>query len=84
VYYNLVITGLSIGAAFLIGTIEILGLLTTELHLHGPFWDFMANFDINTAGFTIAALFALTWAVALAVWRFGRIESRWGAPSPPA
>ena len=30
VYYNLVITGLSIGAAFIIGTIEILGLLTTE------------------------------------------------------
>ena len=35
VYYNLVITGLSIGAAFIIGTIEILGMLTTELHLHG-------------------------------------------------
>ena len=30
VYYNLVITGLSIGAAFIIGTIEILGVLTTE------------------------------------------------------
>ena len=28
VYYNLVITGLSIGAAFIIGTIEILGVLT--------------------------------------------------------
>ncbi len=84
VYYNLVITGLSIAAAFLIGTIEILGLLTTELHLHGPFWDYLAGFDINTAGFTIAALFAITWAIALAVWRFGRIESRWGTPSPPA
>ena len=30
VYYNLVITGLSIGAAFIIGTIEILGILTSE------------------------------------------------------
>ena len=28
VYYNLVITALSIGAAFIIGTIEILGVLT--------------------------------------------------------
>ena len=35
VYYNLVITGLSIGAAFIIGTIEILGVLTDELHLNG-------------------------------------------------
>ena len=33
VYYNLVITGLSIGAAFIIGTIEILGILTSEAHL---------------------------------------------------
>ena len=54
VYYNLVITGLSIGAAFIIGTIEILGVLTTELHLHGGFWDVMANFNINVAGFCIA------------------------------
>ena len=35
VYYNLVITGLSIGAAFIIGTIEILGILTSEVHLNG-------------------------------------------------
>jgi high-affinity nickel-transport protein len=77
VYYNLVITGLSIAAAFLIGTVEMLGVLTSQLHLHGPFWAFMANFNINTAGFTIAALFVVVWAVAIAVWRFGKIESRW-------
>src|SRR5437016_3085093 len=39
VYYNLVITGLSIGAAFIIGTIEILGVLTDELQLNGAFWN---------------------------------------------
>ena len=50
VYYNLVITGLSIAVAFLIGTIEIFGLLATELHLDGGFWGFMAGFDINRAG----------------------------------
>ena len=79
VYYNLVITGLSIAAAFLIGTIEMLGVLTTEMHLTGPFWDFMANFDINKAGFVIAGLFAVTWIVALLFWRFGKVESRWQA-----
>ena len=82
VYYNLVITGLSVAAAFMIGTEEILSVLTAELHLHGPFWDFMAGFDINKAGFTMAALFAATWAAALAVWRLGRIESRWSPGSP--
>ena len=84
VYYNLVITGLSIAAAFLIGTVEMLGVLTTEMHLHGPFWDFMANFDINKAGFTIAVLFVVVWVSAVAVWRFGNIESRWEGAIPPA
>jgi nickel/cobalt transporter (NiCoT) family protein len=79
VYYNLVITGLSIAAAFLIGTIEILGVLTSELHLSGGFWDFMANFDINKAGFAIAGLFAATWIVAFAFWRLGKVEARWQA-----
>jgi nickel/cobalt transporter (NiCoT) family protein len=77
VYYNLVITGLSIGAAFIIGTIEILGVLTSETHLHGTFWDLMANFNINLAGFCIAGLFVLIWAAALAYWKWGHVESRW-------
>jgi nickel/cobalt transporter (NiCoT) family protein len=82
VYYNLVITGLSIGAAFIVGTIEILGILTTEFHLGGAFWDAMANFNINIAGFCIAGLFVLVWAAALAYWRLGRVEDRWSASVP--
>jgi nickel/cobalt transporter (NiCoT) family protein len=79
VYYNLVITGLSIGAAFIIGTIEILGVLTGELHLNGTFWSVVANFNINVAGFCIAGMFVAVWAAALAYWRFGRVEARWTA-----
>ena len=79
VYYNLVITGLSIGAAFIIGTIEILGLLATEMHLPGAFWSLMAGFNINLAGFCIAGLFVLVWALALAYWRLGDVEARWAA-----
>src|SRR6202011_1222434 len=74
VYYNLGITALSIGAAFIVGTIEILGILTTEMHLHGAFWDLMANFNINLAGICIAAMFVAVWAAALIYWRFGQVE----------
>jgi high-affinity nickel-transport protein len=77
VYYNLVITGLSIAVAFLVGTIEIFGLIATELHVHGPFWNFMSNFNINKAGFAIAALFVIVWAIAIAYWRYGNVETRW-------
>jgi nickel/cobalt transporter (NiCoT) family protein len=83
VYYNLVITGLSIGAAFIIGTIEILGVLTSEVHLHGAFWNTMANFNINVAGFCIAGMFILVWAVALLYWRYGKVEDRWSAGVAP-
>jgi len=79
VFYNLTITGLSVFVAFFIGTIEILGLLGAELHLTGGFWDFLASFDLNKAGFVIVGIFVLTWAVALSVWHFGHIEQKWEA-----
>jgi high-affinity nickel-transport protein len=82
VYYNLVITGLSVAAAFIIGTIEILGILSEKVHLRGAFWDLVSNFDINVAGFCIAGLFVLVWAVALTYWRIGNVEARWTADLP--
>jgi len=84
VYYNLIITGLSIAVAFLIGTIEIIGLLTGELNIHGGLWDFIANFDINKAGFAIAALFVLVWAAAILYWKLARLDRRWAPAARPA
>lgn len=84
VYYNLVVTGLSITVAFVIGTIELCQVLSSELHLSGGFWDAMNNFDINKAGFTIAGLFVIVWIVAVALWKFGKIEKRWSAVADPA
>src|SRR6516165_9887959 len=69
-YYNLVITGLSVAVAFLIGTIELLGLLSSELGLQAPVWAALSDFNINAAGFIIVALFVATWAVAWSVWHF--------------
>ncbi len=79
IFYNLAITGLSVAICFIIGTIELLGLLPVELHLKGGFWHLMAGFDINTAGFVIVGLFVVTWTGALLLWKFGHIESKWEA-----
>jgi high-affinity nickel-transport protein len=84
VYYNLTMTGLSVFVAFFIGTIEIVGLIAQEGNLHGGFWDFMQTFNINTAGFVIVGLFALTWIIALVVWRVGNVEEKWDLGSAPA
>jgi high-affinity nickel-transport protein len=79
VYYNITITGLSVAVALFIGTIELVGLLTDKLGLRGSAAHWVQNFDINKAGFIIVGMFVVTWVVALAVWRFGRIEERWMA-----
>jgi high-affinity nickel-transport protein len=77
VYYNLTITGLSVFVAVFIGAVEVLGLLAQEGHLSGPGWNWLASFNINTAGFVIVGVFVLTWVVALLVWHFGQIEKKW-------
>jgi high-affinity nickel-transport protein len=77
VYYNLTITGLSVFVAFFVGSVEVLGLIGQETGASGGFWSFIAAFDLNKAGFVIVGVFVLTWIVALAVWRFGRIEQKW-------
>jgi nickel/cobalt transporter (NiCoT) family protein len=79
VYYNLAITGLSVFICFFIGTVEVLGLLPMELHLNGGFWSFMANFDINKAGFVIVGMFIVTWVGALLIWKYAHIEEKWTA-----
>jgi high-affinity nickel-transport protein len=83
VYYNLAITGLSVAICFFIGTVEVLGLIPAELHLHGAFWQAMSGFNVNTAGFFIVGLFILTWAGAVAFWRYGKVEQKWSSKLRP-
>ncbi|MFF9779991.1 HoxN/HupN/NixA family nickel/cobalt transporter [Streptomyces sp. NPDC013978] len=80
VYYNLVITGLSVAVALVIGTVELLGLVAQKARLHGAFWDDVSGLDLNTVGYVVVGLFFATWAVALLVWRFARIEEKWTTP----
>ena len=78
-FYNLTVTGLSVAVALVIGTIEVGGLISSELDLSGSFWNWFENVDINALGFVIVSLFVATWAIALVTWRLGRIEERWSA-----
>jgi len=87
VFYNMTITGLSVMVALVIGTIEIAGLVASEVNLSGAFWTWFEHIDINLLGFIIVGMFVATWAIALSVWKFGHIEERWNthlAPSDPA
>ena len=80
VYYNLTVTALSVAVALVIGTIELLSIAADQLSLSGGFWDWVSGIDLNAVGYIVVALFVATWAVALAVWRFARLEERWALP----
>src|ERR1039458_5727859 len=67
----------SVFVAMFIGAVEVLGLLGQDGHLTGPGWAWREDFNLNKAGFVIAGVFVLTWMVALAIWRFGKIEQKW-------
>jgi high-affinity nickel-transport protein len=76
-YYNATVTTLSVAVALGIGTIELMSVLVERLGLHGAVWRWIAGIDVGMLGYGVTALFALTWIVAAAVWRIGRIEQRW-------
>jgi nickel/cobalt transporter (NiCoT) family protein len=77
VYYNITITGLSVAVALLIGTVELLSIVATELGLTGGTWAWLASLDLNKLGVGIVGLFVVVWVVAFAVWKLGRIEQKW-------
>ncbi|MDO8210314.1 HoxN/HupN/NixA family nickel/cobalt transporter [Conexibacter sp. CPCC 206217] len=79
VFYNITVTGLSVAVALLIGTVELLAVLAEKLGLTGGVWDLAAGLDLNLLGYVVVGLFVATWAIAIAVWRYGRIEERWSA-----
>ncbi|MEO9174105.1 MAG: HoxN/HupN/NixA family nickel/cobalt transporter [Gaiellales bacterium] len=79
VFYNIAVTGLSVAVALVIGTIELVGIISQHLNAQGGFWLWVQGIDINTLGFIIVGMFVATWALALGVWHFGHIEERWSA-----
>ena len=77
VYYNIIITGLSVAVALFVGGLELCQVFAQQLNLSGGFWDYALAFDLNSAGYFIVGAFAVVWSVALLLWRYGKIEERW-------
>lgn len=78
IYYNITTTGLSIFVAFVVGTIELLGLLSDQLGLTGQPWDFLGSLDINVAGQIIVGVFLVVWIGAVVYYKARRIDERYG------
>jgi high-affinity nickel-transport protein len=77
VFYNLTVTVLSVTVALGVGGLVLVGLLVEQLHIESGPLTWLASWDLDYVGFAIVGLFVLTWAVALAVWRYGRVEEKY-------
>jgi high-affinity nickel-transport protein len=80
VFYNLTITSISVAVALVIGTIELVGVAADEWDITGGPVAAIASIPLDYAGYAIVGLFVAAWALALIVWKLGRIEERWSAP----
>jgi high-affinity nickel-transport protein len=80
-YYNLIVTAVSVLVAVIIGGLETLALLQGTFNLSGAFWGAVTalNSDFGSLGYLIIGIFAVTWAVAVLVYRlkgYDEIEVR--------
>jgi nickel/cobalt transporter (NiCoT) family protein len=82
IFYNITITSLSIVVALVIGTIELLQVFIRMLDLNGRFFDLVAGLDFGILGYLIVGIFLSAWGVSTAIWKFCRIEQRFGRLHP--
>jgi nickel/cobalt transporter (NiCoT) family protein len=82
-YYNLVITAVSVVVAVLIGAIEGLGLIGDQLGLGGWFWGGIGalNDNFNGIGFVIVGVFIFGWIASVIFYRYARLDDLESAPA---
>ena len=75
-YYNMTITFVSVVVAMVVGGIEALGLLAGHFRLSGFFWDAVRRLNNNfgALGYFIIAIFALSWVVSIAIYKWRRLD----------
>jgi len=82
VFYNLTVTVLSVIVALVVGVTVLLGLWADKLGLESGPVAAIGSLDLENVGYIIVGLFVIIWLIALAVWKFGRIEQRWSHAGP--
>lgn len=76
-YYNMTITLISVAVAMLIGGVEALSLLRSQLAFHGGAWDAVAMLseNMNLLGVLVIALFVVSWAASFAIYKVKNLDA---------
>ena len=76
IYYNLVLTALSVVVAVGIGVVELSTVLSERLHLDNGVVSALASVRLDDAGFWVAGGFVGVWVVAALLWKAGNLQNR--------
>ncbi len=75
-YYNMIITLVSVLVAVIVGAIEVLSVVAGQLKLTGGIWDAVGGLSshFGTLGFIIVGVFIASWAISTAVYKIKRYD----------
>jgi high-affinity nickel-transport protein len=75
-YYNLTITFVSVAVAFLIGSIEVLGLIGARLSLSGGFWETVGALNERSSllGLIVIGIFIAAWIGSILIYRYKGLD----------
>lgn len=73
-YYNLNITLVSVLVALVVGTIEIISIVSNVLNLSGGFWDSVNKLDFGFLGGIIIGIFIVSWAVSTIIYKVRKYD----------
>jgi len=76
IFYNVVVTGLSIAIAVLVAMLELCNLAAQHLHLHGWIWETFSTLSSSQTGVIVVVSFVVLWVGAIAAWKLFGLESR--------
>ena len=79
VYYNVVITVMSVFIALVIGSVQLASVIADNFGWESPFLGWFDSLDF--LGYAIVGTLIATWLIALVVWKVGRFDQRLSFPA---
>ncbi len=73
-YYNIVVTTITVVAALIIATVTLSRLLSEKLGWTGGLWSWMKQLDLGFLGYMLVGLFVLVWVISYNLRKYLRVQ----------
>lgn len=75
-YYNVTVTSVSVVAAFLIGTVELIQVLSKKLNWQSGFISWVNHLNFNYLGCLLVVLFLAAWIISISIWKGMKLDEQ--------